>query len=44
MRQQGWAMYCAASGVAVLILVALSSAMMSWAGVIVALAGAVAFG
>jgi hypothetical protein len=44
MRQRGWAIYCAASGVAVPILVALTGAMMSWAGVIVALAGAVAFG
>jgi hypothetical protein len=44
MRQRGWVIYCAASGAAVPILVALTGAMMSWAGVIVALAGAVAFG
>ncbi len=44
LRQPGWVIYCVASGVAVPILIALTSAMMSWAGVIVASAGAVAFG
>ncbi len=44
MQQRGWTIYCAVSGIAVPILVALSGAMMNWAGVIVAFAGAVAFG
>jgi hypothetical protein len=38
------AAYCVASGIAAPILIALSIAIMSWAGVIVALAGAVVFG
>ncbi len=41
---RAWAAYCAASGVAVPLLIVLSIAFMSWSGVIVALAGAVAFG
>lgn len=43
-RQRGWAIYCIASGVAVPVLIVLTIAMVSWAGVIVAFAGAVAFG
>ncbi|HSP13124.1 MAG TPA: DUF998 domain-containing protein [Thermoanaerobaculia bacterium] len=39
-----WAAYCAASGVAAPILIALSIVFMSWSGAIVALAGAVVFG
>jgi uncharacterized protein DUF998 len=39
-----WVTYCAVSGVAAPIIIALSIAIMSWAGVIVALAGAVVFG
>ncbi len=41
--QRGWLTYSVISGVAVPVLIALTNAMMSWAGVIVALAGAVAF-
>lgn len=44
LRDRGWVAYCAASGVAVPLLIALSIAFMSWSGVIVAVAGAVAFG
>ena len=43
-RQRGWVTYSVISGVAVVVLIALSIAIMSWAGVIVALAGAAAFG
>lgn len=42
--ERGWVIYCVASGVAVPILIVLSVVMMSWAGVIVALTGAVVFG
>ncbi len=44
LKERGWVLYCVASGVAIPILIALSILMMSWAGVIVALAGAVVFG
>ena len=43
-RQRGWFIYSLASGIAVPVLVVLSILLMSWAGVIVALAGAAAFG
>ena len=39
-----WVAYCTASGVAVPILIVLGIVFLSWTGVIVALAGAVAFG
>ena len=42
--QRGWAAYSVVSGVSVVLLIVLSIAIMSWAGVIVALAGAAAFG
>ena len=42
--QRGWMIYSIVSGVATLALIALTNVFMSWAGVIVALAGAVAFG
>jgi len=42
--ERGWAAYSIASAVATIALIALTNAFMSWAGVIVALAGAVAFG
>jgi len=42
--QQGWLTYSVVSGVATVALIALTNLFMSWAGVIVALAGAVAFG
>lgn len=41
--QRGWLIYSIVSGVSVPILIALTNLFMSWAGVIVALAGAVAF-
>ena len=44
LRQRSWVIYCIASGVTVPVLIALSIVMVSWAGVIVAFAGAVAFG
>ena len=43
-KQRGWFTYSLVSGIAVPVLVALSILFMSWAGVIVALAGAAAFG
>ncbi len=42
--QRGWMAYSIASAVATIALIALTNVFMSWAGVIVALAGAVAFG
>ena len=42
--QRGWLVYSVVSAVATVILIALTNVLMSWAGVIVALAGAVAFG
>jgi len=42
--QRGWLVYSVASAVATVALIALPNVFMSWAGVIVALAGAVAFG
>jgi hypothetical protein len=42
--QRGWAIYCAASGVAVPALIVLSMFLVSWGGVIVALTGAAVFG
>jgi hypothetical protein len=42
--QRGWASYCIASGVAAPVVIVMSMLFMSWAGVIVALAGAVVFG
>ncbi len=42
--QRGWLAYSIISPVATIILIALTNVFMSWAGVIVALAGAVAFG
>jgi hypothetical protein len=41
---RGWASYSVASGVAAPVLIVLSILFMGWSGVIVALAGAVAFG
>ncbi len=41
---RGWRAYCIISGIAAPVLIALTNALMSWAGVIVALAGAVVFG
>jgi len=43
-RQKGWAVYSVVSAVAMIVLIALTNVFMSWAGVIVALAGAAAFG
>jgi hypothetical protein len=42
--RRGWVSYCVASGVATPVLIVLSILFMSWAGVIVAVAGAVVFG
>ena len=42
--RRGWDSYCFASGLAAPVLIVLSILFMSWAGVIVALAGAVVFG
>jgi len=42
--QRGWMVYSIVSAVATIVLIALTNVFMSWAGVIVALAGAVAFG
>ncbi len=42
--QRGWMAYSIVSAIATVALIALSMAFMSWAGAIVALAGAVAFG
>ncbi len=42
--QRGWLVYSVVSAVATVALIALTNVFMSWAGVIVALAGAVAFG
>lgn len=42
--QRGWVVYSVVSAVATLVLIALTNLFVSWAGVIVALAGAVAFG
>jgi len=42
--RRGWVSYCVASGVAAPVLIVLSILFMSWAGVIVAVAGAVVFG
>jgi hypothetical protein len=42
--QRGWLVYSIVSAVATVALIALTNLFMSWAGVIVALAGAVAFG
>lgn len=42
--RRGWAAYCVASAVAVPAFIVLSIAFQSWAGVIVALSGAAAFG
>jgi hypothetical protein len=41
---RGWVVYSIISGIAAPVLIALSIALMSWSGVIVALAGAVVFG
>jgi hypothetical protein len=42
--QRGWVAYSAISAATTVALVALTNVFMSWAGIIVALAGAVAFG
>jgi hypothetical protein len=42
--QKGWAVYSVFSAVATIVLIALTNVFMSWAGVIIALAGAAAFG
>jgi hypothetical protein len=42
--QAGWAVYSVLSAVAIVLLVALTNMRTGWAGVIVALAGAVSFG
>ena len=42
--QRGWLVYSVVSAVATVVLIGLTNVLMSWAGVIVALAGAVAFG
>ncbi len=42
--QRGWLVYSVVSAVATIALIALTNVFLSWAGVIVALAGAVAFG
>jgi len=42
--QAGWALYSVASAVATVLLITLTNLLMGWAGVIVALAGAVSFG
>jgi len=44
LKNRGWVTYSVVSGVAAPVLIALTNAFMSWSGVIVALAGAVAFG
>ena len=44
LQQRGWAAYCIASGVAAPVVIVMSMLFMSWAGVIVALAGAIVFG
>lgn len=44
LKQTGWVIYCIASVVALPLLIVVTNVFMSWAGVIVALAGAVAFG
>ena len=44
LQKRGWVIYCIATGIAAPLLVVLSGLIMSWTGVIVALAGAVAFG
>ena len=44
LRHCGWVIYCVVSGVAAPILIALTNLFMSWAGVIVAVVGAVVFG
>jgi len=43
-NQRGWLIYSVVSGVATVLFIALSILVMSWAGLIVALAGAAAFG
>ena len=44
LQRRGWARYCVVSGVAAPVLIVSSILFMSWAGVIVAVAGAVVFG
>lgn len=44
LSQRRWVIYCAASGVAVPVLIVLSMFLVSWGGVIVALTGAAVFG
>ena len=44
LNEPGWMAYCIASAVAAPVLIVLTNVLMSWAGVIVALAGAVVFG
>lgn len=42
--QRGWAIYCAATGVVAPLLIILGTNILSWVGVIIAVAGVVAFG
>jgi hypothetical protein len=44
LKERGWVGYCIASAVAAPVLIVLTNIFMGWAGVIVALAGAVVFG
>jgi hypothetical protein len=43
-RRRGWGIYCAATGVVSPLLIVLGTSITSWAGVLFAIAGAVAFG
>jgi hypothetical membrane protein len=42
--QRGWGIYCAATGVAAPVLIVLGSSVSAWVGVIIAIAGVLAFG
>jgi hypothetical protein len=44
LKERGWVGYCIASAIAAPVFIVLTNVLMSWAGVIVALAGAVVFG
>lgn len=43
-RRRGWGIYCAATGVATPLLIVLGTSITSWAGVLFAIAGVIAFG
>lgn len=44
LRRRGWGIYCAATGVTAPLLIVLGSIVNEWVGVIIAVAGAIAFG